>query len=199
MHVLVADDHGLVRESIGMVLKSNDFRSVDYAESLPSALEQVRTAGKYDLILLDYNMPGMNGLDGLYEMLAVADKTPVALLSGAVPPDIVDRALKVGAAGYIPKTLSSRSMVSAARFMIAGEVFAPIDYMQGRAGADPYLSPRENEVLRGICKGQSNKEIARDLDLQEVTIKLYVKTLSRKLGARNRTHAAMIARDMALI
>lgn len=199
MRVLVADDHDLVRESIGMVLNNNNFRSVDYADSLKSALDKVRGAERYNLILLDYNMPGMNGLDGLYEMLALADKTPVALLSGAVPPDIVDRALKLGAAGYIPKTLSSRSMVSAARFMISGEIFAPIEYMQGRTHANLLLSPRENEVLRGICKGQSNKEIARDLELQEVTIKLYVKTLSRKLGARNRTHAAMIARDMALV
>ena len=60
------------------------------------------------------------------------------------------------------------------------------------------LTKRETDVLRGICEGKSNKEIARDLDLQEVTVKLHVKTLSRKLGAKNRTHAAMIARDAGL-
>ena len=60
------------------------------------------------------------------------------------------------------------------------------------------LTRRETDVLRGICEGKSNKEIARDLDLQEVTVKLHVKTLSRKLGAKNRTHAAMIARDAGL-
>ena len=63
---------------------------------------------------------------------------------------------------------------------------------------DAQLSQRERQVLRGICEGKSNKEIARDLDLQEVTVKLHVKTLSRKLGAKNRTHAAMIARNGGL-
>ena len=91
-------------------------------------------------------------------------------------------------------------MITAAKFMAAGEVYAPIDVLKGQAeNPDSPLSKRETEVLRGICEGKSNKEIARVLDLQEVTIKLHVKTLSRKLEARNRTHAAMIARDRALV
>ena len=73
--------------------------------------------------------------------------------------------------------------------------------MQGKAGTteNSPLTTREQQVLAGICQGKSNKEIARDHDLQEVTVKLHVKTLSRKLNARNRTHAAMIARDRNLI
>ena len=62
-----------------------------------------------------------------------------------------------------------------------------------------HLTPRELDVVRGLTEGKSNKEIARDFDIQEVTVKLHVKTLSRKLGARNRTHAAMLARDLGLI
>ena len=83
--------------------------------------------------------------------------------------------------------------------MIAGELYVPYDFMQKDDSKVGNLSQRETDVLRGICEGKSNKEIARDLDLQEVTIKLHVKTLSRKLDARNRTHAAMIARDMNLV
>ena len=78
--------------------------------------------------------------------------------------------------------------------------FAPIALVRKSVRNDTvHLSPREQEVLRGICAGKSNKEIARDHALQEVTVKLHVKTMSRKLGARNRTHAAMIARDRRLV
>ena len=92
-------------------------------------------------------------------------------------------------------------MVSAMHLMIRGETFLPFSVV----ALDPYgsdafnLSRRELEVLRGICEGKSNKEIGRDHDLQEVTVKLHAKTLGRKLGARNRTHAAMIARDYNLL
>jgi DNA-binding NarL/FixJ family response regulator len=85
--------------------------------------------------------------------------------------------------------------------MAAGERYAPIGFMTEREAPPPpnpltaKLTAREIEVLGGLAAGKSNKEIARDLELQEVTIKLHVKTLCRKLGARNRTHAAMIARD----
>ncbi len=88
--------------------------------------------------------------------------------------------------------------------MAAGEVFAPVDFMAQREEVAEHqfhstLSPREREVLIGLTQGLSNKEIARNLDLQEVTVKLHVKTLSRKLSARNRTHAAMIAKESGFV
>ena len=141
----------------------------------------------------------MNGLQGLARMKEANDGRPVALLSGNASRAVAEEAIKSGAAGFVPKTLASRSMISAVRFMAAGEIFAPFHFMQQDDSTVGNLSQRETDVLRGICEGKSNKEIARDLDLQEVTIKLHVKTLSRKLNARNRTHAAMLARDMNLV
>ena len=88
-------------------------------------------------------------------------------------------------------------MVAAVRLMAKGERFAPMGLLTAdMAPGAPLaaLTAREVTVLRGICEGKSNKEIARDLGLQEVTVKLHVKTLSRKLEAKNRTHAAMIAK-----
>ena len=200
MRVLVADDHDLVRETIAAFLKAEGLSEVHTVASLGAAIEAVDETGSFDLVLLDYNMPGMDGLSGLTRMIEVNERRPVALLSGTATPTIAEEAIKAGATGFVPKTLSSKSMVSAVKFMAAGEVYAPFSFMQQEEKSSAgNLSQRETEVLRGICDGKSNKEIARDLDLQEVTVKLHVKTLSRKLGARNRTHAAMLARDQSLL
>lgn len=199
MRILVADDHDLVRETIAAFLDSADIDEVQTVATLDEAVRAARATGSFDLVLLDYNMPGMNGLEGLGRMREANEGRPVAILSGSASRDVADAALKSGAQGFIPKTLSARSLLTAARFMAAGEIYAPIDFMQKTPDeAGGTLTRRELEVLRGICEGKSNKEIARDLELQEVTVKLHVKTLSRKLEARNRTHAAMIARDRGL-
>lgn len=200
MRILVADDHDLVRETIAAFLRGDDLAEVVTVASLPEAIETVRSTGSFDLVLLDYAMPGMNGLEGLQLMIEANDGHAVAILSGTASKDVAQAALNAGARGFIPKTLSARSFLSAARFMVSGEIYAPFEFLHAEGGsASGKLTKRETDVLRGICKGQANKEIARDLDLQEVTIKLHVKTLCRKLEARNRTHAAMIGRDQGLV
>lgn len=199
MRVMIADDHDLVREAIASFLHGEGVAEVVTVPNLQDAIRAADQGGSFDLVLLDYNMPGMNGLEGLALMIAANDKRPVAILSGTASRALAEQAIKAGAAGFVPKTMSSRSMVSAVRFMAAGEVYAPFNFMQQSDSSGGNLSQRETDVLRGLTEGKSNKEIARDLDLQEVTIKLHVKTLSRKLNAKNRTHAAMIAREMNLI
>lgn len=110
----------------------------------------------------------------------------------------------MGAVGFLPKSMPAKTLLNAIRFMATGEVYAPIGFMSGKD--NPYetalekeLSKRESEVLRGLMTAQSNKEIALDLGLSEVTIKLHVKTLCRKIGAKNRTDAAIIARDAGFV
>jgi DNA-binding NarL/FixJ family response regulator len=199
---LVADDHDLVREAIGSFIESEGAVEVCLAADLDEALEAIDAQGAFDLVLLDYNMPGMNGLEGLGKTIAQNDGKPVAILSGTASRNVAEEAIKAGAAGFVPKTLGSKSMVMAAKFMAQGEIFAPFNFMQQMGQSEEAksgLTQRERQVLSGIAEGKSNKEIARDYDLQEVTVKLHVKTLSRKLDARNRTHAAMIARDRELI
>jgi DNA-binding NarL/FixJ family response regulator len=200
MHILVADDHDLVREMISAYLQGDGLGPVTVAGDLPETMERLAAAGPFDLVLLDYDMPGMAGLEGLRKVIAANGGKPVALISGAVTSDVAERALELGAAGFVPKTMGARSLVAAVRLMAAGENFAPLSLIRRpRTAGEGLLSPREVDVLRGVVAGKSNKEIARDLDLQEVTVKLHVKTMSRKLGAKNRTHAAMIARDRKLV
>ena len=200
MRILLADDHDLVREAIAEFLRHEGIDEVICVPSLQAGLDAVRQRGSFDLVLLDYDMPGMNGLDGLGRMRSANDGKPVALLTGTASATLAGDAIAAGGAGYVPKTLGAKSMVSAVRFMAAGETFVPFEFMR-KAGTSTVgnLTERETQVLHGLCAGKSNKEIARDLDLQEVTIKLHVKTLCRKLEAKNRTQAAMIAKERQLV
>jgi len=205
MRVLVADDHDLVRDTIAAYLEREGDMTVTVVASFDEAIAAIRTSAPFDLILLDYSMPGMNGLGGMKAASAESGGKPVALISGIATREIAQEALQAGAAGFIPKTLPAKSLVNAVRFMMMGETFAPVTFMtapEPEAPQNPLaarLTERERQVLEGLCRGLSNKEIARELDLQEVTVKLHVRTLCRKIDAKNRTHAAMIAKDVALI
>ncbi|WP_306114106.1 MULTISPECIES: response regulator transcription factor [unclassified Roseovarius] len=201
MHkLLLADDHELVRETVADFLRLQGGYEVVTAQSFDEALELAQREGPFELVMLDYSMPGMDALSGLAKMRAQTG-FPVAILSGTATPDVARRALSSGAAGFLPKTLAPQSLVSAVRHMLTGEVYMPLEFLNDESAdqLDVNLTPRERDVLLGITEGKSNKEIARDLDIQEVTVKLHVKTLSRKLGARNRTHAAMLGRDLGLM
>ena len=204
MKILIADDHGLLRDTLTMFLEGEGGMDTMTAANLDGALDALDANGPFDLIILDYNMQGMSGLTGLKKALAYNGGQKVALMSGVATRSIAEEALSYGAAGFVPKTLSAKSLVNAVRFMAMGEQYAPIDFMTAEDEADApnplaeKLSRREMQVLEGLSKGKSNKEIARDLDLQEPTIKLHVKTLYRKIGAGNRTQAALIAKDAGL-
>ena len=202
MQVLIADDHDLVRETISVYLELEKDLKVTQAASLEEALKEIKNQPPFALVLLDYAMPGMNGLEGFEKALKANDGRPVALISGSANKAVAEKALSLGAAGFLPKSMAAKSMINAIKFMAMGEIYAPLDFMTAEDEeneAAKHLSLREKQVLNGIVEGKSNKEIARDIDLQEVTIKLHVKTLCRKLNAKNRTHAAMIARDQHMI
>jgi DNA-binding NarL/FixJ family response regulator len=203
MRILLADDHDMVRETISAYLQSEGGATVTSAVDLPGALGEIADNGPYDLVLLDYNMPGMNRLAGLGTALEANGGKGVAILSGSAPARTAKEALDAGAIGFIPKTMGAQSLLNAVRFMSAGEIYVPVELMRKEAEAPSHpladkLSPREIEVLDGLCRGLSNKEIARELELQEVTIKLHVRTLCRKLDAKNRTQAALTAKEAGL-
>ena len=204
MRILIADDHDLLRETLSMFLASEGSIDTALASTLDAALDLIQSEEKFDLIMLDYNMPGMAGLNGLKRAMEASGGRPVALMSGIASRSVAEEALSFGAAGFVPKTLAAKTLVNAVRFMAMGEKYAPIDFM---TADDPTVAPnplaqklsrRELQVLEGLSKGKANKEIARDLDLQEPTIKLHVKTLYRKIGAANRTQAALIAKEEGL-
>ncbi|SUZ30532.1 Transcriptional regulatory protein DegU [Roseibaca ekhonensis] len=210
MRLLIADDHELLRDTLRSFLQQQDGLEICTVGDLDGALELLDAGESYDLILLDYTMPGMNGLDGLRHLLDRPDTGPVALISGIAETEVALQAVQMGAQGFLQKTMPAQSLLNAIRFMTLGERFVPVELILSHISdpvqpqkpvtdrPDVTLTPRETEVLAALCRGQTNKEIARALSLSEPTIKLHVKTLYRRLGATNRTQAAMIARNMGL-
>lgn len=202
---MVADDHDLVRDMVVMFLSSQTDFEVTGVSNYHQVVDKVDTDGPIDLLLLDYRMPGMDGLRGLHDALKHRRADRVALMSGEASRSVVDEAIAAGAAGFLPKTISPKSLRNAVAFMLMGETYLPAEMFRSEpeepapsaTGIDA-LGKRERTVLRMLCAGASNKEIARDLGVTEAAVKLYLKTVYRHLGVANRTQAALRARDEGL-
>lgn len=225
MKILLADDHTLFRDTLVEFMRRSEYdNNVIIAEDYFQADKILREQTDIDLVLLDFKMPGMNGLEGLGKLKNDHPEVPVALLSGVAEEHHVKEAMNLGAIGFFPKTLSGKALMRAIDLVMAGEKFLPINkdtnklqpsYYNGNGTSHdgmkdgeqeglkksdgPGLTKREKEVLGYLVKGASNKEIARALDLQIVTIKLHVRGICKKLNAKNRTQAALSAQKQGLV
>jgi DNA-binding NarL/FixJ family response regulator len=202
MKLIIADDHELVRDALDVLLVHFSADSeVLHAADFPGALELVKANEDTDLVLMDVYMPGMEDLAGLAELHRRFPELPVVMMSGRISQEDVRRAFDLGARGFIPKTLKGKALISVLELVLNGVRFVP-DIMLGAASpkAKPEfdLSPREIEVLDQLAKGLSNKVIARELEIEETTVKLHLRSLFKKLGVNNRTEAVIVAKDSGM-
>lgn len=202
MQILLADDHAMVREALlPFVKKVADDVTVIEAETLHEAVQLAKEADDLGLIILDLMMPGMDDVTGLKHIHSLFPDVPKVILSGSINTRTIMRTIKNGAAGFIPKTYGGQSLVSALRLVLSGERYIPSSIFlddgdsqsaDGSANAilgDAMLTASEQETADLLKEGNSNKEIARILGVQEVTIKKRLGRIYRKLGVSNRTQA----------
>lgn len=199
--VLIVDDHLLLTETLAAGISAMREMTVDVERDVDGALLRIAERGRYKVILLDYFLPGVEGLDAL-RRLDKANGGGVALFSGVAGRTVAERAIENGARGFIPKTVTLKTLCSAIRFIAAGELYLPVDHMlqsvqPGRQAAD--LKPRENQVLSLLYEGLTNKAIGREIGVPETIVKMDVKAICRKLGVRNRTQAVIEAQKRGLL
>ena len=206
MKILHADDHSLFREGLGFFLKLLDagVRSLE-AGNLQAALDKLALEWPVDLMLLDLEMPGMNGLEGFYEIRRRYPDLPIAIVSGVNDVRIIRELLDGGARGYIPKLAGSEQLMGALRRVLKGEIYAPdalfIPAQQTTSNAEKAspLTLRQQEILPLLAEGMPNKKIADALSVTEGTVKQHLKDLFRRLGVRNRTQAVKEAQRLGLL
>lgn len=213
--ILIADDHPLFREAITSVVQGSlDEVEILETADLQQALALTRENDDLDLILLDINMPGMHGLNGLIELRNEAPTIPVVMVSAEQDKQVVLQAITYGAVGFITKSSPRRQMTEAIAQILAGNVYLPSDIIRTSGASnnvrrrnqsdDHQLSPelfsaltrRQLLVLERMAKGESNKQIAYNLSIAETTVKAHVSSILRKLGVHNRVQAILAASDI---
>ena len=208
---IVADDHPMVRQGVRMLLETefSDGQVIEAAD-LDSVLEAV-IAQPEALLLIDLDMPGMNGIESLRALRQDFPGLLMAVLSGNTGRQMITDALNAGVNGYILKASPSEELLYAITVIRSGRVYLT-DMLWKSAGkpvspaslpAEPepkavLLTARQRQVIGCLMKGHSNKQIARDLDIGEGTVKIHLAAVFRALGAQNRTEAVMIASRLKL-
>jgi len=201
IRILVVDDHPVVREGVSaLVGGQSDMSIVGQASNGREAIQQFR-AHHPDVVLMDLQMPEMNGLDALIAIRDEAPEARVIVLTTYAGDTQVLRAIKAGARGYLLKSALHKELLETIRAVHAGRktISAEASYELAEHATDDALTPAEVRVLRLIAQGNANKEIAEQLSVSEETVKGQVRNILSKLGAKDRTQAAMIGVKRGII
>ena len=207
--ILIADDHPMFRAALIQALRElvPDANLIE-AGSLDAVHTWLEASPDTDLLLLDLHMPGSHGLAGLASVRCRHAAVAVAMISANDDPDVIARAIEFGAQAFIPKSATPAEMASALRAVFACEIWVPRS-MQMRAPSVAEidrdlsrrlgsLTPQQFRVLELVALGRLNKQIADSLGIQERTVKAHLQAIFEKLGARNRTQAGVILRQLEL-
>lgn len=200
MKILVVDDHALVREGLRQVLKGlEDNLEVLQAGTCGQAFALAETHGDIDLVLLDYHLPDMTGLEALAVFGGKHPELPIVMLSGQASTQIMRQVLQAGAAGFVTKSSVSDELLRAVRSVLDGDVYLPQELNAATASAADAasgkapLTQRQELVLRCLLDGLANRDIAEQLHVSEETVKTHVAAILRYFEVQNRTQAVVAA------
>ena len=201
IRVLCVDDHPVVRQGIGgLISVQADMALVAEASNGREAIEQYR-AHVPDITLMDLQMPDMNGLDAIGAIRGEFPDARIIVLTTYAGDAQALRALKAGARGYLLKNMLHKELLDTIRAVHAGRkaISPEVSFELAEHATDDALTAAEIRVLRLVAEGNANKEIARELRVSEETVKGQVRNILSKLGAKDRTHAAMIGFKRGII
>jgi DNA-binding NarL/FixJ family response regulator len=201
--IVIADDHPLFRGALRNAIEGGlPGGNILEAGSFEEANRLINENDDTDIVLLDLNMPGMQGYTGLAYLRAAHPGVPVLVVSANEDPSVIRRCLDFGAAGFLPKTQGIETMREAIRAVLAGQSWTPPDYNPA-AASDPEggdlvkrltsLTPQQVRVLMMLSEGLLNKQIAYELNVSEATVKAHVSAILTKLGVDSRTQAVIAA------
>lgn len=189
--ILVIDDHRMIGSSMALLFKhAKPEVDVDIAVSMDKAYPFLEQNGTYDLVLLDYDLPRIDGLAGLKSIKEKYPEQKVCMLSGISAPNIVYACIHHGAVGWISKTMHEKQLIHAILMMAAGGEFIPADVLtiinkyQKKWNT---LTDKETEVAELLCKGHSDKDIANEFGISPRTVQNHVRALLKKADVDNRT------------
>jgi NarL family two-component system response regulator YdfI len=207
IRVLIADDHMVVREGLQTVLEvAGDLEPVGAAAD---GAEVVRMAGELspDVVLMDLRMPGVDGIEAIRQIKALHPEVEIVILTTYDDDEYIVRGLRAGARGYLLKDTSRQVLFEAIRAAARGESLLPptvVDKVvahlaEPKPSRPETLSHREREVLGLLAEGAANKEVARQLQISERTVKAHVTSILNKLGVNSRTEAVAVALRSGLL
>lgn len=200
--ILIIDDHPLFRDALTTAVKLGYPKTgVDEVAGIDAAIDVLGKESDCDIALLDLNLPGVHGFDGLLRLRTLFPRLPVLVVSGLETREIIKDAIQFGAAGFVPKSLGREVLVTAIETILAGDVYLP-DSWQADAleSADEEdilinrllsLTPQQLRVLFMLREGLLNKQIAHELDVGATTVKKHVSEILRKLSVNSRTQAVI--------
>jgi len=201
IRILAVDDHPLIRQGIGgLVMDQPDMTLVGEASNGREAIQRFREQ-RPDVTLMDLQMPEMNGLDATIAIRGEFPEARIIVLTTYTGDAQVLRALQAGARAYLLKNTLHKELLETIRAVHAGKktVSPEVSFQLAEHATDDALTPAEVRVLRLIAEGKANKEIAAQLSVSEETVKGQVRNILSKLGANDRTHAAMIGLKRGII
>ena len=198
---LIADDHPMVRDALASALgQAFGGAAIAMAGSLAQVQSALEREPETDALLLDLDMPGMDGLTGLALLRSDRPTVPIIVVSAARDATIARRTWDLGASAYVDKSASLEEIAATVRAVLDGEILTPPEAAEGDSFAQraAQLTPQQWRVLALMVQGDQNKQIAYKLGVGEPTVKAHVTVILRKLGVRSRTQAVIEARSLAI-